>query len=290
MKLNRYINARKYYQRVEGYLLQHETTNCLLIGLSRALCNSPRSKDKNFPYLVVVEHDRRVIATAIRTSPQRRLALSKSTDLEAIKLIAEDLAASENKPLPGIIGLKSEALTFALTWQSLTKEDFELAFAMKIHQLDTPKPIAKTSGSLRLATESDRNLLVSWSEAFETEALENHDSKSDYQLWFNGHLKRGSIFVWQDQVAVSMAVCTGATPNGIRINVVYTPPEFRGKGYATSCVATLSQKLLKKGYKYCFLFTNLANPISNHIYSKIGYQPVCEISNYAFKPELDKTN
>lgn len=282
MKINRYINASEYYQRVESYLLQNETTHCLIIGLSRALCNF-RSKYKNFPYLVIVEHDKAILATAILTSPQQRLVLSKSTDLEAIKLIAGDIAAFKHKSLPGVIGLKSEALAFVLAWQSLTKQDFELAFAMKIHQLDAPKPIAKASGSFRLATEHDRNLLVSWSEAFEIEALKNNKSKSNYQLWFDGHLKRKSIFVWQDKVVVAMAVCTGATPNGIRINAVYTPPEFRKKGYATSCVATLSKKLLDQGYKYCFLFTNLANPISNHIYSKIGYRPICEVSNYAFK-------
>ena len=84
-----------------------------------------------------------------------------------------------------------------------------------------------------------------------------------------------------------MAAFGGATPSGIRINAVYTPPKYRGKGYATSCVKGVSQKLLNQGYRYCFLFTNLANPISNHIYRQIGYQPVWEISNYAFKSGAD---
>jgi uncharacterized protein len=80
-----------------------------------------------------------------------------------------------------------------------------------------------------------------------------------------------------------MASFSGATPNGIRISPVYTPPEHRRKGYAISCVATLSQMLLDKGNKYCFLFTDLANPTSNSIYQKIGYQPICDFSNYWFE-------
>ena len=60
----------------------------------------------------------------------------------------------------------------------------------------------------------------------------------------------------------------------MRINLVYTPPEYRRKGYATACVAALSQMLLDRGYQYYFLSTDLANPISNHIYQAIGYQPL----------------
>ncbi len=66
------------------------------------------------------------------------------------------------------------------------------------------------------------------------------------------------------------------------VNLVYTPPELRGKGYATNCVAALSQKLLDDGYKFCSLFTDLSNPTSNDIYSKIGYNPIADFIVYDF--------
>ena len=55
---------------------------------------------------------------------------------------------------------------------------------------------------------------------------------------------------------------------------MYTPPERRGCGYASTCVAALSQRLLDSGYRRCFLFTDLANPISNRLYRRLGYQLV----------------
>ena len=282
MEISRFKNASKYYQRVESYLLNDEAAHCLLIGLSKALANS-QQEDANFPYLVTVEQETVIVATAIRTSPIRKLVLSKSTNLKAVNLFAEDLATLPNKSLPGVIGLKSEATTFALTWQFLTRQTSELACAMRIHQLETAQSVTKTSGRFRMATESDRSILTNWIQAFEGEALGDSEPKSDCQSWFEKNLQQKSLFIWQDKVPVSMAAFGGATPNGVKINAVYTPPEFRGRGYATSCVAALSQQLLSQGNKYCFLFTNLANPISNHIYQKIGYQPVCEISNYNFK-------
>ena len=34
----------------------------------------------------------------------------------------------------------------------------------------------------------------------------------------------------------------------------------------------ISKELLDKGDKYCVLYTDDANPISNHVYEKIGYK------------------
>ncbi len=33
---------------------------------------------------------------------------------------------------------------------------------------------------------------------------------------------------------------------------------------------------------FCFLFTDLANPTSNHIYQTIGYEPVRDFEAYRF--------
>jgi predicted GNAT family acetyltransferase len=80
-----------------------------------------------------------------------------------------------------------------------------------------------------------------------------------------------------------MAAWIGSPPNGVRITLVYTPPSFRGRGYASACVAALSASLLASGRKFCFLFTDLANPTSNSIYQKLGYRPVCDMREYCFE-------
>lgn len=249
----------------------------MLLGISQSLCSNTNN-NASLPYLAVVESDRAVIATAIRTPP-RKLILSQATDHQALELIAKDLACESF--LPGVIAPKSEARAFAKIWQNLTGQFCELNVAMCVHQLDTIQPIANAAGRLRLAEESDRHLLTDWGQAFKGEALGDKEPKSDHQLWFNRHLENKSLFVWQGETIVSMAAYGGATPNGIRINAVYTPPEYRGKGYATSCVVQTSKHLLER-YKYCFLFTNLADPVSNHIYRKIGYLPMGDIDDYSF--------
>ena len=91
------------------------------------------------------------------------------------------------------------------------------------------------------------------------------------------------MFIWEDGgQPVCIAGFSGPTPHGIRIVSVYTPPELRGRGYASACTAALSQHLLDQGREFCFLFTDLSNPTSNHIYQEIGYRPVGDVDEYAF--------
>ncbi|MEM8673403.1 MAG: GNAT family N-acetyltransferase [Cyanobacteria bacterium P01_G01_bin.67] len=275
MKLEHFENLQLYYQTVKDYLLQQEALHCLMLGL----CSSESLLEQ--PYLAVATQDRSICVAAIRTPPYQ-LILSKSRSKAAIEAISSDIV-TKNISLPGVISLKSEAATFAKLWQSLTRQSYRLDMAQRIYQLEIVNPINYVAGYLRLATENDRSLLVSWIKAFEIEAIGKQRSEQHYQDWYDLRMSKNSLYVWHNKLPVSMAGFSGATPNGIRVNAVYTPSECRTQGYATSCVAALSQTLLDQENKYCFLFTNLANPIANNIYQKIGYQPVCEVDSYSFE-------
>ena len=81
---------------------------------------------------------------------------------------------------------------------------------------------------------------------------------------------------------MSWAGVGGRTPHGTRVGPVYTPPEHRRRGFAGALVAAASQAQLDEGLEFCFLFTDLANPTSNHVYQAIGYEPVTDIDVYVF--------
>ena len=87
--------------------------------------------------------------------------------------------------------------------------------------------------------------------------------------------------MWEGQ-PVSLAGFGGPTPNGLRIGPVYTPPQHRGHGYGSAVTAAASHVALDRGKRFCFLYTDLANPTSNAIYERIGYVRVCEAAMVAF--------
>ena len=94
------------------------------------------------------------------------------------------------------------------------------------------------------------------------------------ESWAEKCIKNQQLHIWEINGPVSIANVARPTRNGIAIHSVYTPPEHRNKGYATSCVWSLTQKMLADHYSFCSLYTDLANPTSNSIYAKIGYVPV----------------
>ena len=72
-----------------------------------------------------------------------------------------------------------------------------------------------------MATKSDRSLLIDWIQAFTEEAIGDSEPEQNYQKLCDRRLSLNSLYIWQDDIPVSMAGISGATPNGIRINAVY---------------------------------------------------------------------
>jgi predicted GNAT family acetyltransferase len=143
-----------------------------------------------------------------------------------------------------------------------------------------------------VATADDRELALRWWIAFGDEVLhEGGPGRHSAETMLDHRLSRApssGILLWENGGdPVSLAGWAGPTPNGIRVGPVYTPPELRGSGYATALTAELSQGLLdgrlfEGGRRFCFLYTDLANPTSNAIYERIGYRRVAESAEIVF--------
>ena len=72
------------------------------------------------------------------------------------------------------------------------------------------------------------------------------------------------------------------TDNSYRITHVYTRVEYRGMGYAKKVVNTIKNEILDMGY-IATLNVDMSNPISNHIYKKIGFKKVFSQGIYLVK-------
>ena len=160
---------------------------------------------------------------------------------------------------------------------------------MGVYALERVQPVPPAPGSSRPATRDDEALLLDWMVAFGEEVLEENDpgrteARAAVEHRLAGH--DGGFILWEDEGrVVSVSGWGGPTPNGIRVGPVYTPPELRGRGYATALVAELSQTLLDGGRRFVFLYTDLANPTSNAIYERIGYVRVAESAMVEFEPQ-----
>ena len=131
-------------------------------------------------------------------------------------------------------------------------------------------------GSFRVAGAGDAPLLAPWTSTFGADIGESIPEPDAIET-VAALTSAEDLAVWErDGEVVSMAAVNRRTAWSSNVAYVYTPPENRGRGYASAVVAALSQRELDAGAEWCCLFTDLANPTSNHIYAAIGYKPVCD--------------
>lgn len=284
MQIVRYADATAFVAAVEDHLLVQEIHNSLLLGNAlRVIYGTPPLPGAVY-YAAAYEAD--TIVGAVSHQPPFPVILSAGTAPTVIAAFARQLLA-DGQPVTGVIGPRLQAEAFASAWHDHTGQTARVRMAQGSYALRKVRYRGSASGSLRTATQDDLALVATWSQAF-------HDEATPYEEGFiaqdfaRRRLSDSSVYLWENNGAVvSMAGKSRPTRTGITVNLVYTPPELRGNGYATACVAALSQQLLDSGYAFCTLFTDLANPTSNAIYQRIGYDYVCDFINYGFESAKD---
>jgi len=188
----------------------------------------------------------------------------------------DPLAASlaEHAPdLPGVVGPADTARALASRLAARLGRRVTPGLDMQVYRLTAVEAIAPPPGRLRPCTTDDRELLVAWITAFFAELPVDGPASAEQRA--DALLAAGRAWLWVDGAPVSMAAQVGATPHGARVALVYTPPELRGHGYGTACVAGTCQALLDGGREFCFLFADQDNPETNRLYRRVGFAPVC---------------
>jgi hypothetical protein len=281
LELTRFGSIDAFEQRASAFLLAREAEHNLILGI----CGQIREGRYTDPYLAVVEGTGGVVAAAIRTTPHNVL-LSHIDDVRALEAIARDVHDVFAGAVPGVLGARDDAHAFVEIWTALAMKRASIHMRQRIYQATDVSPPSGVDGEAREPTTDDRGVLIEWHRAFNEEALgftthEGVEANVDWRL--DPSTSSGLLMWWDGDEPVSMVGFGAPTPNGMRVAPVYTPPDLRGRGYASACTAEVTQRLLDGGRRFVFLYTDLANPTSNSIYQKVGYRPVCDVDQYRFE-------
>jgi uncharacterized protein len=273
MELRRHVDVDGFLAAAGEFLVAREAEHNLILGVCSNLLATPEAYAAP-PYLATVRAEDRIVAVALQTPPFQ-LVLSEIDDPAAIPVLADDLIDRE---IPGAVGPVEHVRAFMEERVARGAPPARLTTSERIFRLTAVTQPAPAPGRMRVAEPSDRDLVAAWLRAFMIEALEDEEPEDIKGVTDRWIARRGrTLQLWEDGEVVSLAGVGSETPNGVRIGPVYTPPEARGRGYASALVATASQERLDAGKRFCFLFTDLANPTSNHIYQTIGYEPVRDV-------------
>lgn len=281
MKLEMYNNVKRFMDDTFDILVENEIQNNLIIGN----CLKGRDGlDTSDWFMATVKDDSGAVRFVAMMTPPFNLCIYETGNTQndgILSLFAKELATL-NIAVPGVITEKSLAARFSDIYLPAENKNNVKVTNMRIFRLDEVNNIPISTGRLRFTTENDLYFLPYWHIYFSMDCGFQGNDVQNAVGKVKSSLDAKSLYVWEDIFPVSQAAMGRKTLNSAVVSFVYTPPHFRGKGYASSCVASLSRHLLESGYKSCCLFTDLANLISNSIYMKIGYKPVCDFDEYKF--------
>jgi GNAT superfamily N-acetyltransferase len=235
------------------------------------------------PRLYAALEGGRVVGASVQTPPFGA-ALSTFDDESAVDAIAERMHA-DGVDLPSVLAEVAPGRRFVERWNLLSGTTATVAIEQRIYEATEVIPPPPVGGRMRPWKQSDRDLVVEWIDAFMAEAMPGSPEGDGA-----GFVARkqsdasGALFLWEDEEPVSLAGYGAPSPNGLRVGPVYTPPELRGRGYASALTAAVTETVLSSGRRFAFLYTDLANPTSNSIYQRIGYRPVLDVSRWDFEP------
>jgi GNAT superfamily N-acetyltransferase len=190
--------------------------------------------------------------------------------------VAADLAvALAGRPLAAVNSYAEAAEAFAARWCDATGQRAAVSRRMRLYRLDKLAwPDPAPGGTHRDAADDDIPLLNDWFSAFARE-VDEADDEEEQSAEVRDKLSYGGVLVWEaGGVPVSIACVTRQVAGMIRVGPVYTPRDARGHGYASAVTAAVSERALAAGAEEVLLYTDLANPVSNSIYQRIGYCPV----------------
>jgi predicted GNAT family acetyltransferase len=291
MNVQQYATAAEILPHVQAFLEREAVVANLPLGLlTRMSADPPVVDEGQEPFFLLAAHEGEPVLLMMRTPPHNMILHASAADVEQCARLQDAYRAGiafllrEGLPVPGVIGPRDVATGFADAWVAQAGGSWQVQMEQMIYRLDEVADLPASPGKLIQATEAHLDLMVDWMIAFSEVVPEGALTREEARERAERHIAEQTLYLWHDEQPVSKAWRARPAGQGITVTGVYTPPRFRRKGYATACVAALSRLLLAEGYRYCTLYTDLANPTSNSIYQKIGYRPVRASAMVEFAP------
>ncbi|MBS8266450.1 GNAT family N-acetyltransferase [Mesobacillus boroniphilus] len=269
IRLLKYENLSQFKEEITGYLEQDEVVNNLPLGVLK-------SAEKTPLLMAVVRKDEEIGWAILQTHPDK-IIFSKAASFlpDELRLIAEQMH-HEFESIPGLIGDRKLIVELSGHLSKLRGVTATVEMNQGIYKLEKVKRKIGSNGKLRTLKEQEHGLVKEWVYQFCLDVnlpitIDEADTKADELI------QKGRLWGWEiEGEIVSMANASRPTERNINVNFVYTPIEYRKKGFASDCVAALSQMMLHQGYQTTSLYTDLSNPTSNKIYQEIGYEWVAD--------------
>lgn len=283
MKAVCYSDGQAFWHEVAAPLGARPVPNNVFVGVA---ARTRKDLRKDLVRAGVFDGSELVLG-ALRTPPHRLNLAHEGRGGAAVDALVRHLIDAEIA-VPGVVGEQALAEAFAKRWCSATGQTADArpghGRLQNLYEVTRVVPPSNVPGSMRQARAEERDLIVRWEMGFAIDAsLPEVERDQAYIVRFvDEGLGDRAFFVWEvDGAPVATARLRPVAEAGMRVSGVYTPDDRRGHGYASALTAALSVRVLASG-RWCCLFADADNPLTNRIYQRIGYTRVAAFADIMF--------
>lgn len=260
-------NNKQFLEIAEEYLNHFpERTQLLMANVT----NEGIPLEKKY-FRGVIQEKGQILLVFLNATPWNLQLYSEGFSPGAIDLLIHELI-HQSIEFVGVQGNKEHTDYFIEKINQLVHYTFTNRLSMDIMRLDELKEV-QLFGKIALATVNDVKAITEFRYQFYAEALHEVVKKSDLYDKSLDHLTKQLIYKYEeDHVIKSIAMISRKVQGGRAISLVYTPKEYRNKGYSSSLIYQLCDELLhQQGNEFVTLFVDKTNPVSNRVYEKVGF-------------------
>jgi predicted GNAT family acetyltransferase len=152
----------------------------------------------------------------------------------------------------------------------------ESLYGLDLERLVVPRALESREVECRAPHVDEHERLREWRFAYDLEALgspASDETRARSTMFLNTQLAEGNVWVaMHDGRMVSLSAFNAALPDIVQVGGIYTPPEFRSRGFARAAVAASLLAARDRGASRAVLFTN--NPFAVRCYQALGFERV----------------
>ncbi len=260
---------------LEAFLARHADSSMFLRANLRRCGLAPGDTPYHGRYLAAFAGD--ALTGVIAVYGNGNVVAQAPRDAAAL---AQALAARREAAVIGFVGPAAQVAAIkpilAPRDRPVLKDSLEILFALDLERLVLPPILAEDRASARRAGAADLDLLVRWRHDYMVETLGARGGR-ELLARARAHHQDRLTTAWLLEVAGEPVACqsfNATLPDMVQVGGVWTPPAWRGRGYARAVVAGALRDARAQGVRRAILFTGSDNPAAQRAYRAIGFTPI----------------
>ena len=263
------------YPALEAFLARHRDSSMFLRSNARQAGLVFAGQRRQATYVGAFRDEELVGVAALGWNGN--LLLQAPEELEAIAL---RMLSASRTPLRGLSGpaaqVRAARTALGLDGAPTRLDEDEDLYALDLQDWSAPPGLSRDPlVECRAPLPAERSLLRDWRYAYEVECLGRDPSdraaRAQSDAWLDAQMDDDVAWVAVvGRVPVSFSGFNAALPDIVQLGAIYTPPQFRGRGYARAAVAHSVGVAKERGATRAVLFTS--NPCAVKSYEAVGFR------------------